>query len=236
MSHSGKRRVVVTGLGVVTPLGNTVESTWSGLMEGRSGAGPITRFDARDFSVRFACEVKDFDPLDHMDKEQARLTGPFTHYAIAASNEALAGSGLKITRANAERIGTFISASIRDFHALERAREKFLREGPASIESFLVESIHAHVASQEVAKRNGLGGPTLSTPTACAAGNHAIGNSFRMIQRGDVDVMICGGAESPITPMIVGGFAAMRALSTRNDAPQTASRPFDRNRDGFVVG
>jgi 3-oxoacyl-[acyl-carrier-protein] synthase II len=236
MSRLGKRRVVVTGVGMVTPLGNSVEATWSGLMAGKSGAGPITKFDTRDFSVRFACEVRGFDPLDYIDKEQARKMGPFTHYAIAASDEALADSGLKITPQNAERIGTFVSASIGDFQALEWALANLRREGPGSIPPFLAVSIFAHVASHEVWARNGIKGPTLATATACAAGNHAIGDSFRIIQRGDADVMICGGTESPITPMIVGGFAAMRALSTRNDAPEAASRPFDRDRDGFVVG
>ena len=154
MSHWGKRRVVVTGLGMVTPLGNTVATTWSGLMAGQSGAGPITKFDARDFSVRFACEVKGFDALNYIDKEHARKTGPFTHYAIAASDEALADSGLKITPQNAERIGTFVSASIGSFQTLELAHAKFLREGPASIPPFLSESIFAHAAACEVSLRN----------------------------------------------------------------------------------
>ena len=231
-----KRRVVVTGLGLVTPLGNTVEATWAGLMAGRSGAGPITKFDASDFPVRFACEVKGFDPLDYVEKKEARKMGAFTHYAIAASDEALADSGLKITDENAEGIGTYISSGIGDFWGIEREHSKFLRGGPRAVSPFFIVSVLANMAAGQVSIRNGAKGPNSATSTACAAGNHAIGDSFKIIQRGDADVMICGGAESTITPMSIAGFAAMRALSTRNDDPQGASRPFDRDRDGFVVG
>jgi 3-oxoacyl-[acyl-carrier-protein] synthase II len=231
-----QRRVVVTGLGLVTPLGNTVEATWAGLMAGRSGAGPITKFDASDFPVRFACEVKDFDPLDYVEHKEARKMGAFTHYAIAASDEALADSGLKITDENAERIGTYISSGIGDFGGIEREHSKFLREGPRRISPFFLVSVLANMAAGQVSIRNGAKGPNSATATACAAGNHAIGESFKIIQRGDADAMICGGAESTISPMAIGGFAAMRALSTRNDDPERASRPFDRDRDGFVVG
>lgn len=221
---------------MVTPLGNNAGDTWSGLMAGRSGAGPITRFDARDFSVRFACEVKGFEPLDYVDKEEFERVGLFTLYAFAASDEALADSGLKINSGNTERIGTYISASIGDFTALEVARIRFLKEGPASIPPHLMPTIFAYGPSQAVRRRRHLKGPAFGVATACAAGNHAIGDSFKMIQRGDLDAMICGGTETPVAGMIVGGFASMRALSTRNDAPESASRPFDRDRDGFVVG
>ena len=231
-----KRRVVVTGLGLVTPLGNTVEATWAGLMAGRSGAGPITKFDASDFPVRFACEVKGFDPLDYVEKKEARKMGAFTQYAIAASDEALADSGLKITDENAEGIGTYISSGIGDFWGIEREHSKFLRGGPRAVSPFFIVSVLANMAAGQVSIRNGAKGPNSATSTACAAGNHAIGDSFKIIQRGDADAMICGGAESTITPMSIAGFAAMRALSTRNDDPQGASRPFDRDRDGFVVG
>jgi len=231
-----KRRVVVTGLGLVTPLGNTVEATWAGLMAGRSGAGPITKFDTRDFPVRFACEVKDFDPLDYVEKKDSRKMGAFTHYAIAASDEALADSGLKITDENAESIGTYISSGIGDFWGIEREHLKLLEEGPGRVSPFFIVSVLANMAAGQVSIRNGAKGPNSATATACAAGNHAIGDSFKIIQRGDAVAMICGGAESTITPMTMAGFAAMRALSTRNDDPEHASRPFDHDRDGFVVG
>jgi 3-oxoacyl-[acyl-carrier-protein] synthase II len=231
-----KRRVVVTGLGLVTPLGNTVEATWAGLMAGRSGAGPITKFDASDFPVRFACEVKGFDPLDYVEKKEARKMGAFTHYAIAASEEALADSGLKIADENAESIGTYISSGIGDFWGIEREHSKFLSGGPRAVSPFFIVSVLANMAAGQVSIRNGAKGPNSATSTACAAGNHAIGDSFKIIQRGDADAMICGGAESTITPMSIAGFAAMRALSTRNEDPQRASRPFDRDRNGFVVG
>jgi 3-oxoacyl-[acyl-carrier-protein] synthase II len=231
-----KRRVVVTGLGLVTPLGNSVEATWAGLMAGRSGAGPITKFDAAGFPVRFACEVKNFEPLDYVKKKEARKMGAFTHYAIAASDEALADSGLKITEENAEHIGTYISSGIGDFSGIEREHLKFLRGGPRAVSPFFLVSVLANMAAGQVSIRNGAKGPNSATSTACAAGNHAIGDSFKIIQRGDAVAMICGGAESTITPMSIAGFAAMRALSTRNDDPERASRPFDRDRDGFVVG
>src|SRR6266403_5440214 len=231
-----KRRVVVTGLGLVTPLGNTVEATWAGLMAGRSGAGPITKFDASDFPVRFACEVKGFDPLEYVEKKEARKMGAFTHYAIAASDEALADSGLKITDENAEAIGTYISSGIGDFWGIEREHSKFLSGGPRAVSPFFIVSVLANMAAGQVSIRNGAKGPNSATATACAAGNHAIGDSFKIIQRGDADVMICGGAESTITPLTIAGFAAMRALSTRNDDPERACRPFDLDRDGFVVG
>jgi 3-oxoacyl-[acyl-carrier-protein] synthase II len=230
------RRVVVTGLGLVTPLGNTVEATWAGLMAGKSGAGPITKFDTSNFPVRFACEVKDFDPLGYVEKKEARKMGSFTHYAIAASDEAIADSGLKITDENAESVGTYISSGIGDFWGIEREHSKLLRGGPRAVSPFFLVSILANMAAGQVSIRNGLKGPNSATATACAAGNHAIGDSFKIIQRGDAVAMICGGAESTITPMTMAGFAAMRALSTRNDDPERASRPFDRDRDGFVVG
>lgn len=231
-----KRRVVVTGLGLVTPLGNTVEATWANLVAGLSGAGPITKFDTSNFPVRFACEVKDFDVLNYVEKKQARKMGTFTQYAIAASDEALADSALKITDHNAERVGAYISSGIGDFWGIEREHQKLLEKGPRAVSPFFIVSILANMAAGHVSIRNGAKGPNSATATACASGNHAIGDSFKIIQRDDADVMICGGAESTITPMTIAGFAAMRALSTRNDEPERASRPFDRDRDGFVVG
>lgn len=236
MDELTKPRVVVTGIGVVTPLGNSVEKTWAGLMAGKSGAGPITKFDAANFPVRFACEVKEFDPLEYVEKKEARKMGAFTHYAIAASDEALADSGLRITSENAERIGTYISSGIGDFWGIEREHLKLLRGGPRTVSPFFIVSVLANMAAGQVSIRNGAKGPNSATATACAAGNHAIGDSFKIIQRGDAVAMICGGAESTITPLTMAGFAAMRALSTRNDDPERASRPFDLDRDGFVVG
>jgi 3-oxoacyl-[acyl-carrier-protein] synthase II len=231
-----KRRVVVTGLGLVTPIGNDVATTWAGLMAGKSGADYIKKFDASNFPVKFACEVKDFDPLNFIEKKEARKMGAFIHYAIAASDEALRDSALEINDANAEQVGVYISSGIGDFWAIEREHSKLLNEGPSRVSPFFIPSAIVNLAAGQVSIRNGAKGPNSATATACAAGNHAIGDSFRIIQRGEADVMICGGAESAITPMSVAGFAALRALSTRNDEPKRASRPFDLERDGFVIG
>lgn len=231
-----KRRVVVTGLGLVTPCGNDVPSTWNALMEGKSGAGPIEKFDPTNFSVRFACEVKNFDPLSFLDKKEARRMGAFTHFALAASDEAVKHSGLVIDESNADMVGTYISSGIGDFWAIEREHEKLLNSGPDRVSPFFIVSAIVNLAAGNVSIRHGARGPNSATATACSAGAHAIGDSFRLIERGDADAMICGGAESAITPMSVAGFASMRALSTRNDDPLHASRPFDLERDGFVIG
>jgi 3-oxoacyl-[acyl-carrier-protein] synthase II len=230
------RRVVVTGIGLVTPVGNSVETTWTALAQGRSGADYIKKFDTEKFSVKFACEVKDFDPLDYVEKKEARKMGAFIHYAIAASQEAVDDSGLKITDEVAEDVGTYISSGIGDFWAIEREHSKLLNDGPGRVSPFFIPSAIVNLASGQVSIRHNAKGPNSATATACSAGAHAIGDSFKIIQRGDADAMICGGAESAITPMSVAGFAALRALSTRNDDPQHASRPFDLNRDGFVIG
>ncbi|HEX8746254.1 MAG TPA: beta-ketoacyl-ACP synthase II [Pyrinomonadaceae bacterium] len=231
-----KRRVVVTGLGLVTPVGNSVEATWAALMAGRSGVDYIQKFDTTKFPVRIAAEVKDFDPLNFVEKKEARKMGAFIHYAIAASDEALRDSGLKITGEISEQVGTYISSGIGDFWAIEREHEKLLKDGPGRVSPFFIPSAIVNLAAGQVSIRHGAKGPNSATATACSAGAHAIGDSFKIIQRGDADVMICGGAESAITPMSVAGFAAMRALSTRNDDPKGASRPFERDRDGFVIG
>jgi 3-oxoacyl-[acyl-carrier-protein] synthase II len=230
------RRVVVTGLGLVTPIGNSVEDTWSALMAGRSGVDFIKKFDTDRFPVRFAAEIKDFDPLNYVEKKEARKMGAFIHYAIAAADEAMKDSGLKITDETAEQVGTYISSGIGDFWAIEREHSKLINDGPGRVSPFFIPSAIVNLAAGQVSIRHGAKGPNSATATACAAGAHAIGDSFRIIQRGDADVMICGGAESAITPMSVAGFAAMRALSTRNDDPVRASRPFERDRDGFVIG
>jgi 3-oxoacyl-[acyl-carrier-protein] synthase II len=236
------RRVVVTGLGLITPVGNSVETTWAALMSGSNGVGPITKFDTEKFSVKFAAEVKDFDPLKFIPKKEARKMGAFIHYAIAAATEAMADAGFQLTEAGkfpaelAENAGTYISSGIGDFWAIEREHSKLLDDGPDRVSPFFIVSAIVNLAAGQVSIRYGAKGPNSATATACSAGAHAIGDSFKIIQRGDADVMICGGAESAITPMSVAGFASMRALSTRNDDPQHASRPFERDRDGFVIG
>jgi len=240
-----KRRVVVTGLGLVTPCGHTVAETWAALMAGRSGVSYIEKFDTSKFSVKIAAEVKGFDPLKFVEKKEARKMGAFIHYAVAASDEAIYACGLvergqRIGDAHgeevAERAGTYISSGIGDFWAIEREHEKLLNDGPGRVSPFFIPSAIVNLAAGQVSIRFGAKGPNSATATACSAGAHAIGDSFKIIQRGDADVMICGGAESAITPMAVAGFASMRALSTRNDDPEHASRPFERDRDGFVIG
>jgi 3-oxoacyl-[acyl-carrier-protein] synthase II len=231
-----KRRVVVTGLGLVTPCGNDVPTTWSAMLKGENGADHIKKFDTENFPVRFACEVKNFDPLSFLDKREARRMGAFTHFALAASDEAMRDSGLVIDDSNAEMVGTYISSGIGDFWAIEREHEKLLKSGPDRVSPFFIVSAIVNLAAGNVSIRHGAKGPNSATATACSAGAHAIGDSFRLIERGDADAMICGGAESAITPMSVAGFASMRALSTRNDDPKRASRPFDAERDGFVIG
>ncbi|HYY58931.1 MAG TPA: beta-ketoacyl-ACP synthase II [Pyrinomonadaceae bacterium] len=231
-----KRRVVVTGLGLITPVGNSVADTWAALMAGRSGVDFIKKFDTEKFPVRFAAEIKDFDPLNYVEKKEARKMGAFIHYAIAAADEAVKDSGLRIDDENAEQVGTYISSGIGDFWAIEREHTKLLNDGPGRVSPFFIPSAIVNLAAGQVSIRHGAKGPNSATATACSAGAHAIGDSFKIIQRGDADVMICGGAESAITPMSVAGFAAMRALSTRNDDPLRASRPFERDRDGFVIG
>ncbi len=231
-----KRRVVVTGLGLVTPCGNDVPSTWRALMNCESGADFIKKFDAEKYSAKFACEVKGFDALNFLDKKEARRMGAFSHFAIAASDEAVKHSGLVIDSSNDEMVGTYISSGIGDFWAIEREHEKLLNSGPDRVSPFFIVSAIVNLAAGNVSIRHGAKGPNSATATACSAGAHAIGDSFRLIERGDADAMICGGAESAITPMSVAGFASMRALSTRNGDPQHASRPFDLERDGFVIG
>jgi 3-oxoacyl-[acyl-carrier-protein] synthase II len=231
-----KRRVVVTGLGLITACGNSVSETWDSLMNGRSGADLIQKFDTEKFDVKFACEVKNFDPLTLIEKREARRMGAFSQFAIFAADEAMKHSGLVIDESNAFDIGTYISSGIGDFWAIEREHEKLLNDGPNRVSPFFIVSAIVNLASGNVSIRFGAKGPNSATATACSAGAHAIGDSFRIIERGDADAMICGGAESAITPMSVAGFNSMKALSTNNANPKGASRPFDLNRDGFVIG
>ena len=230
------RRVVLTGVGLVSALGLDTKSTWSGLLEGRSGVGPITHFDASDFSARIAAEVKNLDPLAYVDTKNARHMDLFILYAIAASDVAVADACLTVTKENAERIGVYIGSGIGGFGTIEAQHTNFLNKGPRKISPFFIPASIGNLATGQVSIRFGTTGPNSATCTACSAGCHAIGDSFKIIERGAADVMIAGGSEAAITPMGVGGFAAMRALSTRNEEPERASRPFDRDRDGFVIG
>jgi len=231
-----KKRVVVTGIGLVSPLGNTTEETWRAILAGRSGVDYITRFDTSGFAVRFAAETKGFDPIKFVEKKELKKMDYFIYFAIAASREAIADSGLSIGGAEAEEIGVYIGSGIGGFGVFEREHKKMLEGGPGRISPFFIPAAIVNLASGYVSIYTGAKGPNSATATACSSGAHAIGDSFKIIERGDAIAMICGGSEGAITPMSVGGFASMRALSTRNDDPQTASRPFDKDRDGFVIG
>lgn len=231
-----KKRVVVTGVGAVSPVGLTAADAWEALLAGRSGIAPISRFDTSEFSTTIAGEVKNFDPLNHVDRKTARKMDRFITYAVVAADEAYAAAGLRPGLENAHRIGVFIGSGIGGFETIEREHEKFLREGARKISPFFIPASIINEAAGHVSIRLGASGHNSATCTACAAGCHAIGDSFRIIQRGDADIMVAGGAEAAITPMGVGGFSALKALSTRNAEPERASRPFDLERDGFVVG
>ena len=226
----------MTGVGLVSPLGIGTPETWQGLVAGRSGAGHITRFDASDFSSRIACEVKGFDPLDYADRRDARKMDTFIQYALAASLFAADDAVLEPPVENADRVGVIISSGIGGFETIEREHRKLLEKGPRRISPFFVPAMVVNLAAGWVSIRLGAKGPNSAMATACSAGAHAVGEAFRLIRYGHADVMVAGGAEATITPMCIGGFASMKALSTRNDEPERASRPFDRDRDGFVVG
>ncbi len=230
------RRVVVTGVGLISAVGIGTEETWQALLAGASGMGPITSFDAAAFACRFAAEVKGFDPLVWIEKKEVKKMGRFIHFAIGAAEFAMQQSALKPQGEMAERVGVYIASGIGGFDVIEREHKSLLDGGPRKISPFFIPGTIVNLASGHVSIRYGAKGPNSATATACAAGAHAIGDSFRLIQHGDADAMICGGSEAAITPMSVGGFAAMRALSTRNDDPTHASRPFDKDRDGFVIG
>ena len=230
------RRVAVTGVGLLTPLGIGTETSWEAIRAGRSGVGPITQFDAAAFSCRIAGEVKGFDPANYIEKKEIKKMGRFIQFAIVAAECALKGSGLIVTPENAERVGVYIGSGIGGFEVIEREHQTLLEHGPRRISPFFIPATIINLASGYVSIRSGAKGPNSATATACTTSAHSIGDSYRLIQHGDADAMICGGTEACITPMGIGGFAAMRALSTRNDEPQRASRPWDKDRDGFVVG
>jgi 3-oxoacyl-[acyl-carrier-protein] synthase II len=226
----------VTGVGLVSALGVGREETWSNLLAGKSGAAPITRFDSTGFSVNFAAEVKNFDPLRFVEKKEVKKMGLFIQFAMAATQFAMDQAALQITPDASERTGVYIGSGIGGFDVIEREHTALLQGGPRKISPFFIPAAIVNLASGFVSIRWGARGPNSATCTACSSSAHAVGDSYKLIQRCDADVMICGGTEAAITPMGVGGFAAMRALSTRNEAPEKASRPFDRDRDGFVIG
>jgi len=230
------RRVVVTGVGLVSALGLGTEQTWQGIREGRSGISAIEQFDAAAFACRIAGEVKNFDPTRFIERKEVKKVGRFIQFAIAASDFAMESAGLKIAPEWAERAGVYIGSGIGGFEIIEREYRTLLEKGPSRISPFFIPATIVNLASGQVSIRTGAKGPNSATATACTTSAHTIGDSFKIIQRDAADIMICGGAEAAITPMGIGGFAAMRALSLRNDEPQRASRPWDAQRDGFVVG
>ncbi len=236
MANSDRKRVVVTGLGAITPIGITLDEYWSGLISSKNGIGPITCFDAARHDCRIAGEAKDFDPLQYLEKKEAKRMDRFAQFAVCASKQAIADSGLKITALNAPDVGVIIGTGVGGIKVLEDQQEIYLTKGPDRCSPFMIPMMIGNMAAGLVAIQLGAKGPNCCTVTACAAGSNAIGEAFRLIQGGYAKAMICGGAESAITPLGIAGFAACRAVSTCNDDPQHASRPFDRQRDGFVMG
>ncbi|MGZ4854474.1 MAG: beta-ketoacyl-ACP synthase II [Candidatus Angelobacter sp.] len=230
------RRVVVTGMGLICALGQTSTEVWQNIVAGKSGVSKITRFDTTQFACQIAAEVKDFDPLKFIEKKEVKKMGRFIHFAMAAADEAMTMSGLKVTPENATRVGVHIGSGVGGFDVIEREHAELLKGGPRKISPFFIPAAIVNLAAGHVSIRYGAKGPNEATATACTTSAHAIGDAYKIIQRCDADVMIAGGSEAAITPMGVGGFAAMRALSVRNDDPETASRPWDRERDGFVIG
>ncbi|MEN9592724.1 MAG: hypothetical protein RJA21_1198 [Gemmatimonadota bacterium] len=231
-----RRRVVVTGLGAVTPVGNDVATTWQSLLSGVSGGADITKFEASKYSVRFACEVKQFDPLSCMDRKEAKRADVYAHYAVAASVQAAADAGLVPGAIAPETMGVIIGSGIGGIRSFEDQHDVYRTLGPSKISPFFIPMFIGDIAAGIVSMRLQAKGPNYATVSACASSAHAIGDAFRIIQYGDADVMFAGGSEAAVTPMAIGGFANMGALSTRNESPATASRPFDKDRDGFVMG
>jgi len=230
------RRVVVTGIGLICGVGNTTEEVWQNLLAGRSGICRITQFDASQFACQIAAEVKNFDPLQFIDKKEIKKMGRFIHLAIAAADEAVKSSGLQVTPENATRSGVHIGSGIGGFDVIEREHKNLLNGGPRRISPFFIPAAIVNLAAGHVSIRFGAKGPNEAACTACTSSAHSIGDAYKIIVRGDADVMIAGGTEAAVTPMSVGGFGAMRALSTRNNAPEKSSRPWDSARDGFVIG
>ena len=231
-----KRRVVVTGLGLITPLGTGVEKTWNGLCAGKSGIRRITKFEPSGHACQIAGEVTDFNPADYIEKKEIKKMDTFIHYAVGASQMAVDDAGLKVTEENADRVGVYIGSGIGGLQAIEAYHKILLDKGPDRVSPFFIPMVIINLASGQVSMRIGARGPNSCAVTACATGNHCIGDAFRIIQHGEADAMVAGGTEAAITPLGVAGFASARALSTRNDDPERASRPFDKERDGFVLG
>ncbi|MBW4681431.1 MAG: beta-ketoacyl-ACP synthase II [Microcoleus vaginatus WJT46-NPBG5] len=236
MTNFERKRVVVTGLGAITPIGNTLAEYWEGLIAGRSGIGPITLFDASRHDCRIAGEVKGFDPYEYLERKEAKRMDRFAQFAISASKQAIADAQFTINDLNAEQVGAIIGTGIGGLKVLEDQQEIYLTKGPDRCSPFMIPMMIANMAAGLTAIHTGAKGPNSCTVTACAAGSNAVGEAFRLIQGGYAQAMICGGTEAAVTPLSVAGFAAARTLSTRNDDPAHASRPFDRNRDGFVMG
>jgi len=232
-----RRRVVITGMGALTTIGLSVDEFWASLLQGKSGAAPITSFDASDYDTKFACELKGFDPLKFMDRKLAQRCDPFTQYALAAAEMAIKDSALDLQKEDGTRIGVIVGSGIGGMWTFHRQQESLWEtKGPHRISPFFIPMMISDIAPGRISMRYGLKGPNYATTSACATSSHAIGDAFVHIERGDADVMLTGGAEAAVCPMGIGGFNAMRALSIRNDAPEKASRPFDKNRDGFVMG
>jgi 3-oxoacyl-[acyl-carrier-protein] synthase II len=231
-----KRRVVVTGIGMISPLGVGNEATWQGLVEGRSGIGPITKFDASAYSARIAGEVRGFDPEKWIEKKEVKKSDTFIHYAIAAAQMAVDDAKLDTKALDPDRLGVIIGSGIGGLPLIEEMHRKLIERGPARISPFFIPGLIVNLATGQISIRFNARGPSSAPATACATGAHAIGDAFKIIQRDEADVMFAGGSEAVVTPLAVGGFAAMRALSTRNDEPERASRPWDKERDGFVMG
>lgn len=230
------RRVVITGLGAVTPIGNDVATSWKGLLSGVIGVDAISSFDASDFNSRIAAEIKDFDPSPYLNPKEARRTERFVQFAVAAAHQAVDDSGIKIDQEDPFRYGVIVGSGIGSMGLIEKQHTVLVERGPNKLSPFMIPMLIVNMAPGAVAMHLGWKGPNSCTATACASGTHGVGEAFRLIQRGDADVMIGGGTESCITPMGVGGFCALMALSRRNDDPKKASRPFDKERDGFVIG
>ncbi len=231
-----ERRVVVTGIGLVSPVGIGTEETWQALLRGNSGIGPITLFDASKFACRFAGEVKDFTPETYIERKDIKKMGRFIQFAMAAAEFAMEQAVLQITRENSERVGVYVGSGMGAFEVIEREHAKLLTGGPDRVSPFFINATIANLASGQIAIKYGAIGPNLTCSTACTTGAHGIGEAWHILRRGDADAMICGGSEAAVTPLSVAGFAAMRALSTNNEDPARASRPWDSRRDGFVVG
>ncbi|MBP0027979.1 beta-ketoacyl-ACP synthase II [Roseofilum reptotaenium CS-1145] len=236
MTHLEQKRVVVTGLGAITPIGNTLKDYWDALLQGKSGIGPITHFDSSNHACQIAGEVKNFDPHEYLGQKEAKRMDRFAQFAVCASQQTLEDAQFEITDLNAHQVGVIIGTGVGGIKVLEDQQETYLTKGAKKCSAFMIPMMIANMAAGLTAIKTGAKGPNSCTVTACAAGSHAIGDAFRLIQQGYAKVMICGGAEAAVTPLSVAGFASAKALSTRNDDPSRASRPFDRDRDGFVLG